>query len=74
MTKESEVKIIENLSDAGCCTEMINDVIFLLETEQTEQGIRRLRQYRSTLMNEIHEQQRKVDCLDYMLYQLKGAH
>ena len=59
--------ILTNLSDAGCGTEELQKAKKLWESGDTEALIRYFRKCRCSRMEELHESQRKVDCLDYLI-------
>lgn len=61
--------ILTNLSDAGCGTEELQKAKKLWESGDTEALIRYFRKCRCSRMEELHESQRKVDCLDYLIRQ-----
>ena len=63
-------KILSNLSDAGCGSDELEHAKQLYEagdTGDTETLLRYFRKCRSKRMNELHESQRKVDCLDFLI-------
>ncbi len=62
-------KILINLSDAGCGSEELEKARKLYEAGDTEALIRHLRKCRCIRMEELHESQRKVDCLDFLIRQ-----
>ena len=66
-------KILTNLSDAGCDEEELEKAHRLFDTGDSEALIRHFRKCRSGLMEELHESQRKVDCLDYLIRQTAKA-
>ena len=68
MNKELE-KILTNLSDAGCGSVELQKAKQLYEAGDTEALIRFFRKCRCSRMEELHESQRKVDCLDYLIRQ-----
>ena len=68
MNEELE-KILTNLSDAGCGSEELQKAKQLYEAGDTEALIRYFRKCRCSRMDELHESQRKVDCLDYLIRQ-----
>ena len=68
MNEELE-KILTNLSDAGCGSEELQKAKQLYEVGDTEALIRYFRKCRCSRMDELHESQRKVDCLDYLIRQ-----
>ena len=57
----------QSLADAGCDPETIGTVCMLYDSGQTREAVRVLRRHRCTLMDELHESQSKVDCLDFLL-------
>ncbi len=71
MTYNKKEDIIENLKDAGCNEEDI--ACFLTEfcNGNQKMSIRRLREHRKELLDELHASQRRIDCLDYFLYKLE---
>ena len=71
MNEELE-KILTNLSDAGCGSEELQKAKQLYEAGDTEALIRYFRKCRCNRMDELHESQRKVDCLDYLIRQAKA--
>ena len=63
--------LIQNLHDAGLNDEQILDFLECTREKGTEEQIRFLRIYRRTLMDDLHETQRRVDGLDYLVYKLE---
>lgn len=63
--------IIQNLKDAGCDSDKISDICKLCDTGQIREAVRVLRRHRCELMDKLHESQNKVDCLDYLVYQME---
>ena len=57
----------QNLSDAGCCSEVAGDIIRMCEAGNMEGAIRIMKKDRCRLMDEFHESGRKVDCLDFLI-------
>ncbi len=64
-------KVRQNLVDAGCNTKTITDFFALGETESLDQQLTLLRRHRRTLLEMLHKQQREIDCLDYLIVELK---
>ena len=71
--KEELEKILTNLSDAGCGSEELEKARKLYEAGDTEALHRHFRRCRCSRMEELHESQRKVDCLDYLIRQTAKA-
>ena len=72
MEKELE-KILTNMKDAGCSVEDIGKAKQLYDLGDSDALIRCFRKCRCDLMEELHESQRKVDCLDYLIRQTEKA-
>ncbi len=72
MNEELE-KILTNLSDAGCGREELARAERLYESGDTEALLRYFRKCRCSRMEELHESQRRVDCLDYLIRQTAKA-
>ena len=66
----TEERLITNLKDAGCTDETI--AVFLQYRQTNEQLKQKdlLKKHRSNLLDKIHEDQKAIDCLDYLLYKL----
>ena len=67
--KEELEKILANLSDAGCGSKELEKAKQLYEAGDAEAMIRYFRKCRCIRMEELHESQRKVDCLDFLIRQ-----
>ena len=68
MEQELE-KIIINMRDAGCTGEDIRKAEQLYDRGDTDALLRCFRKCRCDLMEELHNSQRKVDCLDFLIRQ-----
>lgn len=60
-------KIIQNLKDAGCEQNFINEFI----KHETSVQFSLLAKHRSNLLDELHKNQKQIDCLDYLIFNLK---
>jgi len=60
-------RLKQNLSDAGCCSDVSEDIISMCETGNMEGALRMMKKDRCRLMDELHESGRKVDCLDFLI-------
>lgn len=65
--------ILMNLQDAGCDDKIIKKYFQLQEMGRRTEQIRLLSLHRASLLDEIHEEQQKLDCLDYLIYAMKEA-
>jgi hypothetical protein len=59
----------ENLRDAGCTEQTIE--LFIKQKGETPGKNHVLEKQRRFLLDRIHEYQKKLDCLDYLIYQLE---
>jgi HD superfamily phosphohydrolase len=65
---ETELKVLlENLGDVGCAKHEADIAAELYKAGQTDELIRFLKKCRCSLMDEMHESQRKVDRMDYLI-------
>ena len=60
-------KILSNLADAGCGSGELEKAKQLYEAGDTDALIRYFRKCRCIRMDELHETQRKVDRLDFLI-------
>lgn len=65
------VKILENLSDMGCDDKQIYFMKKMYEGGDTDTLLRDLRKCRCHLMDELHESQKKVDNMDFLIRQIQ---
>ncbi len=61
------------LEDAGCGEEVIAKAARLLEAGRGEELVRHLRLCRCDLMEDLHETQKKVDRMDYLIRQTEKS-
>lgn len=67
---ESEEAIIQNLKDAGCDPETIRSIMADLQAGKEISGLKRLADHRKNLLDSLHKEQKCIDCLDYLIYQI----
>ena len=68
---ESSESIIQNLKDAGCDSETIENFMADLQKGKEANGLKRLAAYRKNLLDSLHREQKCIDCLDYLVYQMR---
>lgn len=73
MHMQDETDIIQNLKDAGCGTELIQEVLQMLAEYRETDAIYILRTWRNQLLDHIHDEQYKLDALDYFLRKIAGG-
>ncbi len=61
----------ENPKDAGCDPETIGRCEVLAQGEKRGELMRVLSLHRRALLDAVHENQRRIDCLDYLVYQIE---
>ena len=59
--------IIQNLKDAGCSAGTISDFIEDIEGGNMAEGLKLLAVHRRALLDHLHEEQKRIDCLDYLV-------
>ena len=70
MQPEAE-KIIQNLKDANCPPELIED-FFKLEEQNDKNGqLKLLFLQRKSLLEALHRSQKQIDYLDYLIFNLE---
>lgn len=66
--------MIQNLKDAGCDDELIAQFSDLNTQSKTHEQLRILACHRQRLIEQLHQNQKRVDCLDYLIYTLRKYH
>ena len=67
----SEEMLITNLKDAGCDDKTIAAFLHYRQMNEQAKQMELLKKHRHILLDKIHEDQKAIDCLDYLLYKLK---
>lgn len=72
MPEVSDTKGIlrQNLIDAGCDQEIVQRCMDLAQGQKTTEMKRILARHRRTLLDTVHAEQKKIDCLDYLVYKM----
>lgn len=60
-----------NLKDAGCDETLVKEFIKLIKTGERKRQLRMLEKHRSNLLEEIHKNEKKIECLDYLVCQME---
>ena len=71
MSLDHRDAIVQNLEAAGCSTEMIENFPQCLDENQKEKQLELLEIHREQLLAEVHKEEKKISCLDYLIYQIK---
>ncbi len=64
----AEDKIIQNLKDAGCEESIINT---FMNSHDNKARLHLLEQHRKQLLDNVHKYQKRIDCLDFLVYQME---
>lgn len=68
---EDKDALRQNLMDAGCDPLSAQRFMSLLEQGQEGEALALLTEHRKNLLERCHAAERKIDCLDYLVYQMK---
>lgn len=63
----------QNLLDARCSQRQIEDCMTMSDQGEERRMLLLLRAHRKELLNAIHEQQKALDSLDYLIFQTEKA-
>ena len=64
-------RVRRNLSDAGCDGSFIEKFLLLEQRGQKKEQLRLLAQHRLALLEDLHRDQYRIDCLDYLVYTME---
>lgn len=65
-------KVSRNLRDAGCEDHFIRRFIQLLESGHRREAQILLEKHRRILLDRCHAEEEKINCLDYLSYQVEN--
>lgn len=66
------ILLLRNLKDAGCDTAMTEQFLAYEREKKTQAQRRLLLRQRDSLLRAVHENQERIDCLDFLLYSVEG--
>lgn len=69
----SKKAVIQNLEDAGCAPDIIECCIACMEQGKKKELLKRLEEHRTSLLDKVHEEEKHIDCLDYLVYQIRNC-
>ncbi|MCI9548713.1 MAG: hypothetical protein HFF20_05760 [Oscillospiraceae bacterium] len=61
----------QNLVDAGCGAEVVRQCMALARKRDQAGLMRVLSRHRRALLDALHQSERRIDCLDYLVYTLE---
>lgn len=68
---DAEGIVYQNLSDAGCNEETIQQCMKLVKEGKTKDILPILTEYRTALRNSIRAGQKQIDALDFLIYRVQ---
>lgn len=71
LATDAESILRQNLTDAGCDAETIRHCMHLAKTGELARAKPILARHRQSLLDAVHQNEKRIDCLDYLLYQLE---
>lgn len=71
MYDECEEAVIQNLRDAGCMPEAIALFMRLYAEGESKEALRVIYMQRNELLQKIHADEKRIQCLDYLMYKLR---
>lgn len=63
--------LIQNLTDAGCDAALQERFVLLVRQGREKKALALLAGHRRVLLEHCHEAERKIACLDYLVYQME---
>lgn len=64
--------IYQNLIDAGCDQQIAEQCMVIAKEGRFTDMLPILVRHRKDLLGSLHESQKRIDCLDYLLYKVKN--
>lgn len=72
MPEETVIQAVaRNLKDAGCKQKEIERFLDELRRGDKDKQLRLLESHRERLLSKVHTEERRIDCLDYLAYQIR---
>ena len=68
---ESTVLLLRNLKDAGCNTAMTEEFLMYEREGKVRAQRQLLLRQRNSLLRTVHENQERIDCLDFLLHSVE---
>ena len=69
----SRQAVMQNLIDAGCSKDMIDDLMKQLAEDDMESLLQMLEKHRACLLSMVHQKEKQIDCVDYLVYQIQKS-
>lgn len=69
--EQRKKEIEQNLEDAGCTPSMIKKFFTYMEHDEKENQMMLLEEHRRKLLDDVHDGEKKISCLDYLMYHMQ---
>lgn len=69
---DSKEAVIRNLRDAGCNSDTIRCFMGYFDRGDWKDQLSLLEEQRETILDRVHEEERQIVCLDYLVYQIQN--
>ena len=64
----------QNLIDAGCSKDLIETCMELAKANKWKRLLPLLAKQRINLLDSVHDGQKQIDCLDFLVYRINKKH
>lgn len=71
LTPDDKNKILQNLKDADCNSDLISKFFQLADAGKILEQVKLLTLHRKALLNKLHKSQKQIDCLDYLIFSIE---
>lgn len=75
--QDQQALVLDGLRDAGCDASLCQAVLQYLnaaQEEYVEHALCLLRQHKRTLLSQLHEDEHKIDVVDFLIYHIQQGH
>lgn len=69
--RDTQGILYQNLIDAGCGEALVRQFLQLNAAGKKQESLALLARHRQQLLDCCHGAQKKIDCLDYLIYQMR---
>lgn len=63
--------VLQNLFDAGCGSTLAEECTRQILNGNTQSALNALGKHRKELLDEVHANQKRIDCLDFLIYKIE---
>jgi len=67
----SKEAVMQNLRDAGCRECVIECCLSFMKQGKKKELLQQLEEQRRALLQRVHEEEKQINCLDYLVYQIR---